>query len=190
VEHAVSLQKSRSMFDVLEQRKDPLINASTIRKWCKYVSQNVYVALFFAIITVWVLFSEDLRFSAMPPSADVAMGWFSVACMVAFTFEILINSFGVRHYLGNFFFWLDVLATASMILDVPAVEQAIFNSLDGDSSTLESAALTRATRTSRMGTRAGRIASVRLPAAHVLCAALPFFQPTGVRCKECPCAGH
>lgn len=148
------------MFDILDQKQPIGLSTSSIRRFCRQMAGSVYVALFFAIITLWVLFADDLRYATFPPSADEAMGWLSVACMAAFSFEILMYSFGSRDYVGSFFFWLDLLATASMILDVPAVEDAIFNALSGDSGTLESATLTRATRTSRMGTRAGRIASV------------------------------
>lgn len=152
---------TRSMFDILEQKQTAGLSTSSLRRFCRHMARSVYVALFFAIITLWVLFADDLRYATFPPSADEAMGWLSVACMVAFAFEIIMYSFGSRAYVGSFFFWLDLLATASMILDIPAVEDAIFEAISGDSGTLESATLTRATRTSRMGTRAGRIASVR-----------------------------
>eukprot|EP00892_Ulva_mutabilis_P002380 jgi/Ulvmu1/12142/UM085_0006.1 len=150
---------TRSMFDLLEQKHLTGLRTSSLRRFCRSMAGNVYVALFFAVITLWVLFSDDLRYASFPPSADEPMGWLSVACMAAFCFEIVMYTFGSRDYLGSFFFWLDLLATTSMILDIPAVEDAIFDAISGDSDALESAALTRATRTSRMGTRAGRIAS-------------------------------
>lgn len=165
--------ETRSMFDVLEPTYPAALSTSSLRRFCRQMASSVYVALFFAIITLWVLFSDDLRYATFPPAADEAMGWLSVSCMVAFSFEIIMYSFGSREYVGSFFFWLDLLATASMILDIPAVEDAIFQAISSDSETLESATLTRATRTSRMGTRAGRIASVRCHHSHMpaICAA-------------------
>lgn len=160
---AREFRKSRSMFDVLDQRGRDGSQASSPRKICRQLSNNMNVVIFLAFVTVWVLFSDDLRFACMPARADPAMGWISIVCMCIFLLEIIMYSLASRSYVGSFFFWLDILATASMIFDIPAVEDAIFNLLNGDSTTLESAALARATRTSRVGTKAGRIASVRLP---------------------------
>ena len=131
----------------------------------KAMSQNTYVAVFFAVITIWVLISDDLRLACMPPSADAPMAAIAVICMVAFVFEIVMYSIGTKSYLFSFFFWLDVLATASMILDIPLVRNAILGT-DGNSESLDNTTLARATRMSRIGTKAGRITSVRLP-SHV-----------------------
>jgi hypothetical protein len=153
-------RKSRSMFDVLEQRGRDAQLASSLRKLSRHLSHNINVVIFLSIISLWVLVADDLRFAVMPPRADPAMGWISIVCMCIFILEITMYSLASKSYLGSFFFWLDILATISLILDIPAVEEAIFLLMDGDSTTLESAALARATRTSRLGTKAGRIASV------------------------------
>lgn len=147
------------MFDLLERTET---SRSSVRRWVKAMSQNTYVAVFFAVITIWVLISDDLRLACMPPSADAPMAAIAVICMVAFVFEIVMYSIGTKSYLFSFFFWLDVLATASMILDIPLVRNAILGT-DGNSESLDNTTLARATRMSRIGTKAGRITSVRLP---------------------------
>jgi hypothetical protein len=144
------------MFDILD-RSDT--SRSSVRRWVKKMSQNGYVYGFFAVITLWVLVADDLRLACMPPSADLAIGTLSMACMFAFVFEIIMYSIGTKAYLGSFFFWLDVLATISMILDIPRVNEVILQSA-GNSDSLDSTALARATRMSRVGTKAGRIAAV------------------------------
>jgi Ion transport protein len=145
------------MFDMLDRRE---ASRSVIRRWVKRMSQRQSVTVFFALITIWVLIADDLRLACMPPAADTPMATIAMICMCAFVLEIVMYSLGSRRYLFSFFFWLDVLATASMILDIPAVEYAILGQ-DGDSESLRSATLARATRMSRIGTKAGRIASVR-----------------------------
>jgi hypothetical protein len=145
------------MFDLLD-RSDA--SRSSVRRWAKRASQNGYVTAFFAVVTLWVLVADDLRLAAMPPAADAPMAVLAIVCMVAFVIEIAMYSLGTKTYLFSFFFWLDVLATASMILDVPAVKLAIQGASDAGSS-LQNTTLARATRMSRMGTKAGRVASVR-----------------------------
>ena len=38
-----------------------------------------------------------------------------------FLIEMLLQMFAVPGYLGGFFFWLDGIATASLLMDIPAV---------------------------------------------------------------------
>ena len=145
------------MFDMLDK---PEKGTSAARRFFEAMSHNNWVAVTFAIITIWVLISDDLRLACMPPSADTPMAMMAMVFMAAFILEIVMYCFGTRHYFWSFFFWLDVLATATMILDIPAVKNAILGG-DSNSESLKSTTLARATRMSRIGTKAGRIASVR-----------------------------
>lgn len=158
------------MFDVLNHTD---ASASSLRRRIQRVSQNSWVVGGFAVITLWVLFADDLRLACMPIAADEAIAIISIVCMIAFAFEIVMYSVSNKNYMLSFFFWLDILATLSMVLDIPAVQNKILASMGGSDS-LESAELARATRMSRVGTRAGRIAGVRrlpCPACCPVCGA-------------------
>eukprot|EP00605_Chrysophyceae_sp_TOSAG23-4_P002664 GSChrysophyteH1.ASY1.ANO1.2940.1 assembled CDS len=80
-----------------------------------------------AIVTIWALFSDDLRTAAAPKSADDAfIGIISLAFFL-FILEILAASFCKDDYLhfirrskfGSFYFWSDVIATLSLIFEIP-----------------------------------------------------------------------
>ena len=62
------------------------------------------------------------------------------------------------NYLFSFYFFLDLIATASLVFDLPEIQEAILDSASEESA--ESTNLMRATRSSRIGTRAGRVARV------------------------------
>eukprot|EP00606_Chrysophyceae_sp_TOSAG23-5_P000943 GSChrysophyteH2.ASY1.ANO1.1063.1 assembled CDS len=95
-----------------------------------------------AIVTIWALFSDDLRTAAAPKSADDAfIGIISLAFFL-FILEILAASFckddylvipdqemrkgetALQHFIrrskfGSFYFWSDVIATLSLIFEIP-----------------------------------------------------------------------
>lgn len=150
-------ESSASMFDVLNHADT---SASSLRRRIKRLSQNSLVVGGFAVITLWVLFADDLRLACMPITADEPIAIISIVCMIAFAFEIVMYTVSIENYMLSFFFWLDIVATLSMVLDIPAVHNTILASVGGSDS-LESAEVARATRMSRIGTKAGRIAGVR-----------------------------
>ena len=57
----------------------------------------------------------------MPPAADPACGWIAVFCLVAFLLELVLASVARPDYFLRFYFWIDLVATISMLFDVPAI---------------------------------------------------------------------
>ncbi len=93
------------------------------------------------IFTFWALFQGDIKFSATDKSADDAFEVIISILFFAFLFEIFLQSFYKEDYcsipswqslpdetfwetwyrriqLGGFYFWLDIIATLSLLLDV------------------------------------------------------------------------
>jgi hypothetical protein len=52
-----------------------------------------------------------------------------------FAIEIVLASIAKHDYLCGFFFWLDILSTLSMLLDIGWVSNAIFNTGSGSTAT-------------------------------------------------------
>merc|ERR1719456_1739103 len=74
--------------------------------------------------------------------------------MGVFILEVICSSIGKEDYLFGFFFWLDLISTASLILDVSLVAEALFGGANNDGNAA------RASRASRAGTRAGRVVRI------------------------------
>lgn len=81
------------------------------------------------LVTLFVLFGDDLRLLSFPPSADSAFAVLNNLCFFLFLIELVLNSwaksdfssgsiFKVKGYMFSFFFWLDLLAVVSMIPDI------------------------------------------------------------------------
>ncbi|EER05521.1 conserved hypothetical protein [Perkinsus marinus ATCC 50983] len=110
-----------------------------------------------SIFTIYALFGDDIRVSSTSHTADPTFDVLTSISLFIFTVEVLAASIGKDDYLWSFFFFLDVLSTASLILDLTFVAEALFSG--GDSSTGE-ARVARAGRASRAGTKAGRVVRI------------------------------
>lgn len=71
-----------------------------------------------AFLTIYALFGDDIRLLAFTKSADDAFYTFTCVCIAFFVFELVIASIAKDDYIFGFFFWLDLIATISLLMDV------------------------------------------------------------------------
>ena len=76
------------------------------------------VTLIMAAVTIFALFGDDFRLWFTTQKADVWIDGALIVSLVAFTVEILVNSCVVDDFKYSFFFWLDIIATVSIMVDV------------------------------------------------------------------------
>lgn len=82
------------------------------------ILESVTFQVIVNILTVYALFSDDLRVILAPPSADIPFTIVAIIIMSIFVAEIVMSCFVKRDYLFSFFFFLDILGTASMLFDI------------------------------------------------------------------------
>jgi hypothetical protein len=70
------------------------------------------------VLTVYALFGDDLRLLATTKDADTTFYSISVVCLFFFALEVVLASIVKDQYWLGFFFWLDVVATVSLIPDI------------------------------------------------------------------------
>ena len=75
--------------------------------------------------TIFALFGDDLRLWFTTKDADPYFYGGLVASFVLFILEIFINSCVVNDFKFSFFWWLDIIATLSLILDIGWLVEAI-----------------------------------------------------------------
>lgn len=122
------------------------------------ILDNGYFNLIVSIFTIYALFGDDFRILVTSKGADNVFNGILMVCMVIFIFEIFLSVKVVKGYFNSFFFWLDVISTVTLVLDLTWVSDAILAS--GGSSVGQSASIARASRASRIGTKAGRIVRI------------------------------
>lgn len=119
----------------------------------RWVVENKWFTVLTTILTIYALTGDDFRlmFTHMP--ADSLFNCFTIICLVVFTVEIIVSTFGKDDYFLSFWFVLDSIATATLILDLTFVNDLIL----GDEEELKNA---RGSRTARLGARTARLVRV------------------------------
>ena len=137
------------------------------------VIESSPVVVLMAVLTVWALFSDDLRLAAADMEADDAFTAIISIAFFLFTFEIIAASFAKDDYLfipeqrllkgetvfqslrrrleiGSFYFWLDAIATVSLIFEIDWMNASLSSEEVSDGSDDSAARAQRLVRVVRM----------------------------------------
>ena len=120
--------------------------------------QHSYVTIFISLITLIVLYVDDIRIIFLDMSFDFYVDIFLVFCMLVFITEIIVQSYSLKDYLWSFFFWLDMLSILSMPLELYFVIQFISGNSEDALLQTDDASVVASLggRASRIGTKVGR----------------------------------
>ena len=66
----------------------------------------------------------------------------------------------IQDYFLGFYFWLDLLSTITLLLDVGWINDALFETGSATSAVISGATIARAARTSKIGSRAARLVRI------------------------------
>lgn len=126
-----------------------------------------------SIITLYALFGDDIRVVTTSKDSDSIFWGLSSFSLVAFSIEIilcsisqvlisiqfLISSLFIMKpgYFLGFFFWLDIMSTFSLILDIGWISNLIFQQSSGGKGSSSVASLAKASRASRVGNFLGQL---------------------------------
>lgn len=69
-------------------------------------------------MTVYALFGDDFRQLLTTKAADPSFNIITLIVMVLFFIEILLSSMAIEDYFLSLYFFLDLLATVTMVTDV------------------------------------------------------------------------
>lgn len=83
------------------------------------------LTILISLFTIYALFGDDIRLLATPKSSDPAFDALTIICFILFCLEILLSLGVKKGYLFSFFFWLDVISTATLILDISEVNEQL-----------------------------------------------------------------
>eukprot|EP00928_Gymnodinium_smaydae_P060478 TRINITY_DN4414_c0_g3_i1.p1 TRINITY_DN4414_c0_g3~~TRINITY_DN4414_c0_g3_i1.p1 ORF type:complete len:986 (+),score=209.09 TRINITY_DN4414_c0_g3_i1:188-3145(+) len=131
--------------------------AQACHHFSRAVVESKYVVLTTTLLTLYALTSDDLRLGATEGSADPIFNAITAFTFLVFFIEIILCCIGKQEYFGGFFFWLDVISTVSLVLDITWVNDyvadVVFGSGEDDYQMGNS-------NTARLGARATRVVRV------------------------------
>jgi len=92
-----------------------------LKRVCKKIANHTYLSTLTGILTLCALFADDVNKIFFYKDTDYVFDIITIVCLTVFVFEIIVASIGQDEYFLNFFFWLDVVSTATLILDIKSV---------------------------------------------------------------------
>mmetsp|Transcript_90346 Transcript_90346/g.255832 ORF Transcript_90346/g.255832 Transcript_90346/m.255832 type:complete len:1006 (-) Transcript_90346:28-3045(-) len=107
------------------------------------------------IVTIYALVSDDMRLLCTNKPADNWFNALAIVCLTFFVVELVLSSIGKSDYFLGFYFTLDIVATASLTLDLTWVSDALLGDDD-----LNMADSTRSGRSARLGASVARVVRV------------------------------
>lgn len=136
----------------------------TIKKKVEEFLNNSTLTILMSIITIWVLFADDIRMLATSMESDDTFTILNIVFMSLFFIEYLISCYALPNYLFSFFFWLDLISVISMVLDIQWFYTFIINEISGNlvpgSKIKAAASIAKAGRGAKIGSRAVKILRV------------------------------
>ena len=114
-------------------KKPSKYKGKTICRYCpccvkmmNCILNNKCYMFFMTMITLYALFMDDIRVLSCPVSADEILYGVTTAAFALFIIELLLSSLAIDGYLLGFYFWLDLIATVSLISDIGWIWNRIF----------------------------------------------------------------
>ena len=89
-----------------------------IRAKIREYSEGKLVTIVMMLVTLFALIGDDFRVWFFTKKSDPYFYGGLIFSLIAFTTEILVNSCVIDEFKYSFFFWLDIVATVSIIIDI------------------------------------------------------------------------
>ena len=124
------------------------------KKMALKIVDSTCMVVLTTLLTIYALIGDDLRKRFTNKPADDYFNAGTLVCIVIFSLDIFLSVIGKDDYFMGFFFWLDIISTASLVLDLTFVFDWISETSEDDVSELSGA------QTARIGARLVRIVRV------------------------------
>lgn len=89
-----------------------------IKNYIKGLLDAPSVTILMALITLFALVGDTLRNWWFSKDADTFFDALLILSMFLFSLEILMNTIVMEDFKYSYFFWLDIIATLSLIFDI------------------------------------------------------------------------
>ena len=120
---------------------------------------GLWLAMLVVAVVLLSLYLDDFRLAILPPSADGACTGIVIFVLAVFSIELILGSLVRSRFFLRFYFFIDLVATLSMLLDIPAIVNYMANSNGPSGSGAGTTALDRG-QSNAAGTRVRQITRV------------------------------
>ena len=113
-------KQKKSIFDTGEKdnKHTKLSCNEKFKKNANYIMDLPITIILMSILTLFALFLSDIQTAWCPPSVDLPFDIIQLFVFISFTIEICLCTYVDPSYGLSLFFWLDIISTLSLFLDV------------------------------------------------------------------------
>jgi hypothetical protein len=105
----------------LEVKKTWKDHFNNFRSHTKKFLDSAFIQTFMTTVTLYALLGDDFRVMYANPQFDDTFTNLTIASLFFFSIELILSCFGIDGYFNSFFFYLDLVSTASIIADIQPI---------------------------------------------------------------------
>ena len=90
--------------------------------------KSIGFQIFITLLAIFSLFSDDIRIAAFDQEADLTFDVIHIILIVIFLIEMVLSLIAIEEYRLSFFFFLDLISTLSILLDISMIMSLIYSS--------------------------------------------------------------
>ena len=95
------------------------------------ILENNYYIIYMCLVTFYALFANDFDILLFDPKHDYIFNLLSTVTFGIFSLEVILSCYARDNYVFTFFFWLDVISTLSLLMEIPLIFTPILNVIIG-----------------------------------------------------------
>ena len=111
--------KKSSAIQMMNRLRNKVDSQTRLKNRLLAIVDGKTVTIVMTIIVLFSLFGDDIRVWTTPKVADPFFFAGYIISLLMFGIEILVKTVVDEEFKYSFFFWLDIVATLSLVLDVP-----------------------------------------------------------------------
>jgi hypothetical protein len=100
---------------------------NVIKRFFAVIVNSYIFIVFMTLCTLFALFTNDVQAAFLPSQTDETFNNIQALLLFIFSIEIFMTFLAKKEYRNSFFFWLDVIATVSLIQDVDWMFEPLVN---------------------------------------------------------------
>ena len=138
----------------IEGDKKQEIRFQNLSKRIEEFLESKKATITMSLVTLFALFADDIKSLGFTKSSDDIFSSLVVISLIFFSFELVLSFIYKVNYKWSFYFWLDLVATLSLVTDIGWIWTQLIGVSNSSSSGKQ---LQNAAKASRAGTRTSRI---------------------------------
>lgn len=86
---------------------------------------NKWVQILMFFVTIYALTGDDIRKLAFDKRSDGTFQNSNIITITLLLLEIILSSIGIPNYFLSFLFWIDLISTMSIMMDIASIWHGI-----------------------------------------------------------------